>query len=344
MTAVKIFLLITNPTVCAMGKSKSRQAGLFGDAPKFKSRSNHPIKKTSLSFYSPSEETPEAIIRDCEERGRDRFFVLFSGGRDSQCVLNWMDRNDKVEAVAHIQTNVGLSVTTDFVKDFCQSRGYKLYLIEPSHKYVYAAHVLEYGFPGPGYHNMIMGKLKYKTMRDFAYTIDKKRACLVSGIRKFESNRRTKNYPEPIGHDGDLWFANPYFYKTNEEVYAEFLKLALPISPAYKMGFGTSGECLCGSFAAKGEKERIREVDPKLADYIKWLEEGVAKFGTPQARIYGKWGGGVKMSDIERQKTLTRFFANHPEMQNVNELESMICGNECGPGTGRRHSPTSPSS
>ena len=316
-----------------MGKSKLRQSGLFGDAP-FKSRSNHPVKKTSLYFYSPSDETPEAIVSDCEEKyGRDRFFVLSSGGKDSQCVLNWMDSHDKMEAVVHIQTNVGLSVTTNFVKDYCNSRGYKLYVIEPAHKYVYAAHVLQYGFPGPGYHNMIMGKLKYKTMRDFAYSIDKKHAVLVSGIRKFESNRRTKNYPEPIGHDGDLWFANPYFYKTNEAVYEEFMKLGLPISPAYKLGFGTSGECLCGSFASKGEKEMIRNVDPKLGEYIEWLEEGVTKFGTAQAQTYNKWGNGAKMSDIARQDNLNKFFKDHPEMAHVNEMESMICGTECGAGT-----------
>ena len=314
---------------------KSHQSGLFGDT-SFKMRSNHPIKKSSLCFYTPSEETPEAIVRDCEEKyGRNRFFVLSSGGKDSQCVLNWMDSHDKMEAVVHIQTNIGLSVTTDFVKDYCNSRGYKLYVIEPAHKYVYASHVLQYGFPGPGFHNMIMGKLKYKTMRDFAYSMDKKHTVLVSGIRKFESNRRTKNYPEPIGCDGNLWFANPYFYKTNEDVYKEFLELGLPISPAYKMGFGTSGECLCGSFAGKGEKALIRNIDPKLGEYIEWLEEGVKKFGTAQAHAYSKWGEGTKMSDMARQNDLSEFFKIHPGMDYVNEMESMICGTECGPGTMR---------
>ena len=319
-----------------MPRKNHGQLGLFGDGPEFKVRTNHQVKKTTLKFYRPSAETPEAIIRDCEEKyDRDRFFVLSSGGRDSQCVLNWADRTDKLEGVAHIKTNIGLSVTTDFVSDFCQSRGYKLYLLEPAHKFVYASHVLQYGFPGPAFHNLIMGKLKYKTMRDFAYTIDKKHACLLSGIRKFESNRRTKNYPEPIGNDGDLWFANPYFYRTNEEVYKEFLELGLPISPAYKMGFSTSGECLCGSFAGRGEKEMIRKLDPKLADYIAWLEEGVAKFGTPQARLYSKWGGTSKMNDLEMQDTLREFIAAFPEMEHVNEMEGMICGNECGPGTMR---------
>ena len=111
----------------------------------------------------------------------------------------------------------------------------------------------------------------------------------------------------------------------------------LPISPMYKTGLGMSGECMCGSFAAKDEKRIIQEHDPKLAEYIKWLEEGVRKFGTSDAKKFPRWGRGsmTKMSDIENQKALDEFVIDHPELAHVSEMESLICGNECGPGSMR---------
>ena len=224
-------------------------------------------------------------------------------------------------------------MTADFIHDFCQSKGYKLYMIEPFPKFVYASHVLENGFPAAPYHRLIMGKLKYKTIRDFALTINRKDHCMVSGVRKFESTRRFNNYPEPIQTDGRLWFCCPYFYKTDEEIYKEFMTLDIPISPAYKLGFSTSGDCLCGSYAAKHEKQLIRDVDPKLADYIEWLEDGVQRFGTAHAKRYSKWGDQAKMSEIDSQKMITKFFQDNPDLVDVATMELVTCGSECGPGT-----------
>ena len=311
-----------------------KQQTIFGEK-SFISRNKKIIKSGSLKFYSPTNETPESIIDDLETiHNRTKFYALASGGKDSVSLCHWLAEQGKLESVVHIQTNIGIQKTTDFVKDLCQDQGWKLHIIEPSPKFTYASHVLQYGFPLAGFHRLIMGKLKYKTMRDFALTIDRKNHCLISGVRKFESKRRMRNYPHPIQSDGALWFGCPFFYKTSEEVYHYIHENGLKVTPVSDI-MGTSGECMCGSFAIGGEKERIRALDPKLADYIKWLEEGIEQFGTKQAKRYSKWGGKAKMSDLELQQQMDDFFKDNPDLKNADDFETVVCGDECGPGTMR---------
>lgn len=313
---------------------KQKQTNLFGEKP-FVSRNKKIIKSGSLKFYQSSVETPDGIIDDLEIiHNRTKFYALTSGGKDSVSLCHWLAEKGKLESVVHIQTNIGIKATTDFVKDLCQDQGWKLHVIEPSSKFTYASHVLQYGFPLAGFHRLIMGKLKYKTMRDFALTIDRKNHCLISGVRKFESARRMGNYPYHIQSDGALWFGCPFFYKTSKEIYRYIHTHGLKITPVSDI-MGTSGECMCGSFASAGEKLKIKQLDPKLADYIEWLEHGIQKFGTIQAKKYPKWGGQSKMSELEQQQQMDLFFADNPDLKIVNDIEGVICGVECGAGTMR---------
>ena len=313
--------------------TKDKQTTISGEKP-FISQNKKIIKGTGIRFYPSSDFSFKGIINELETvHKRTKFYSLFSGGKDSMTTTDKLDKMGKLEAVVHIKTNIGLQMTTDFVEEICEKQGWKLHIIEPRPKYTYASHILQYGFPGPGFHRLIMGKLKYKTMRDFALTIDRKNHCLISGIRKFESARRMGNYPEPIQSDGALWFGSPIFYETTETTYKYIHENGLRISPAYKLGLGTSGECMCGSFAAKGEKLLIRELDPKLADYIDWLEDGIQKFGAKEAKRWSKWGGQAKMSELEQQQQLDQFFKENPDLKIVNEIESIVCGVECGPGS-----------
>ena len=143
-----------------MTRKKKYSQQTFGEKP-FISRNKKIIKRSTMSFYPAHAKTPEAILQDTEEIfHRTKFYALASGGKDSQTLTNWLDSINKLEAVVHIKTNIGLHRTADFMHDFCQSKGYKLYMIEPSPKFTYASHVLQYGFPSATHHHMIMGKLK----------------------------------------------------------------------------------------------------------------------------------------------------------------------------------------
>lgn len=316
-------------------KKKLIQSALFESGKPFISKNKKIIKSGSVKFYEATKETPEAIISDLENiYHRDKFYALTSGGKDSVALLHWLASQGKLEAAVHIQTNIGIQATTDFVVDLCKDNNWKLHVIEPHPKFTYASHVLQYGFPLAGFHKLIMGKLKYKTMRDFALTINRKSHCLISGVRKFESTRRMGNYPYPIQSDNALWFGCPFFYKTSEELYKYIHVNGLKITPV-SAEMGTSGECMCGSFATSGEKLKIRELDPKLADYIQWLEEGIQKFGSKEAKRYPKWGGQAKMNELEQQQQIDSFFFDNPDLKIVNDIESLICGVECGAGTMR---------
>ena len=295
-----------------------------------------PVEKATFKFYPAKKKTFEGIIEEIETvHNRTDFYALFSGGKDSMTVAHKLSEMGKLKSVLFVKTNVGLSITTDFVKDICQEYGWRFEIREPSPKFIYADYVLQYGFPGPGFHKQIMGRLKYSTMRKFAFSQDKKTHCLISGVRKFESQRRMGNYEHPILQDGNLWFGSPIFYLSSEETYRYIHENNLKISPAYKLGLTTSGECMCGSFASKGEKMKIKEIDPKLADYIDWLEEGIQKFGTPMARKFSKWGNQAKMSELEEQQQMDMFLKENPGLETVSKMESLVCGSECGPGTMR---------
>ncbi len=298
--------------------------------------SSKPSWKGSLKFHPVEKKTFAGIIEELEvKHKRTKFYALFSGGKDSVTVAHQLADMGKLEKVVHIKTGVGLQMTEDFVKDTCQDFGWPLQIIQPKPNFTFASHVMQYGFPGPGFHNRIMGILKFKTMRDFALSADKKKHCLIGGIRKFESSRRMGNYPHPIANEGPLWFGNPIFYFSDLDVKKYVGVNELKISPAYKGGLGTSGECMCGAFAVKGEKQLIRELDPKLADYIEWLEDGIQRFGSSYSKQYPKWGNQTKMSDLNHQSQLDVFDKENPEFNNLDAVEALTCGTECGAGTMR---------
>lgn len=317
--------------------SRAVSAGLGREAStvQFRQRGKGSIKSRGLKFIAPTAETPEAIIDNLEDiHGRSKFYALTSGGKDSMSVCHWLAERGQLEAAVHIKTNIGVRETSDWLEGYCRDVGWKLYVIQPKPKFTYASFVLEYGFPGPMAHKMIMGLLKYKTMRDFALTIDRYNHCLISGVRRFESQRRMGNYPHPIQHDGNLWFACPFFYMKTEEVYKYVLTHGIKITPVHQK-LGMSGECMCGAYATRGEKALLRELDPELAGYIEWLEDGVSRFGTPEAKRHPTWGGSMRMSEIEQQKMLDSFFEARPDLSDVEQMQYGICGEECGVGTMR---------
>jgi 3'-phosphoadenosine 5'-phosphosulfate sulfotransferase (PAPS reductase)/FAD synthetase len=311
---------------------RDKQTVLFGSKP-IRVTNKKIIKSGSIKFYEPTSETPEAILDDLENiYHRTNFYVLTSGGKDSVALCDWMNKQGKLKAVVHIKTNIGVQKTTDFVVELCEKHDWPYHIIEPQPKFIYASFVLQYGFPGPAIHHMVMGMLKFKTMRDFALSIDRKNHCLISGVRKYESIRRLGNYAEPINSDGSLWFGSPFFYKSTEEVYRYVHENGLSVTPVHDV-LGFSGECMCGSFGNFHEKKMIRSLDEKLADYIEWLEDGVKRFGTSYAKAFGVWGGSTKMSELEQQKMIDEFLIKNPELKPSSDFERIICGQECGPGT-----------
>lgn len=296
------------------------------------------VKQTSygLKYHSLStnEKTPEAIIRDAENiHDKHNFYMLYSGGRDSGLVAEWLAENNKLKAIVHVKTNIGMKMCEDFIEKQCKEKNWDLIILEPKPKYAYVDLVMEYGFPAPSLHRVFMARLKYHTMHRFIYHLNDKHAALVSGIRQMESKRRQKSFTTPIQNDSKLWFINPFFYYTNEDMYKMRLTKNIKTSPSYDHGLNVSGDCLCGSFANYSVKDTLRKADPHLAGYIAWLEDGIQKYGSKQAKKYSKWAGTTRMSEMEKQTQLDQVLETFPSLKAVNNAESQFCGSDCGPGT-----------
>lgn len=296
---------------------------------------SRPEPHGGMFFYdSAFDDSPEGIIRTMsEDHHRTKFYATVSGGKDSIGVAHYLDTMGLLESVVHVRTGIGFTATTEFVKDYCKEMKWPLEIIEPKPKYTYASLCLEYGFPGPGSHKAVMGVLKFAPMRDFIKRRGQNKThVMVSGVRRWESDRRKYNYPRPIVHNSSLWFACPFFFKTDEEVYKYKVEHGLKTTPIHDR-IGMSGECMCGAFASRHEKLMIPDIETRLADYIAWIEDGIQRFGSDRAKRYPTWGSGPSIDSQEGQKFMEDFLAENPELAEDVEMEQAMCGVECGAGT-----------
>ena len=278
----------------------------------------------------------DGIIEEAEKIGLDSFIVGYSGGKDSGKVLHKLNEMGKLYGVLHLRTNTGVATTEEFVIKQCQDLGVKLFIREPTPlSFAYVAYCLQFGYPGPSMHSAIMKILKYNTMKKFIQEpqFKKLNPAIVGGVRKFESVRRFGNYDSPITQETDLFFVNPLFYEKDDEVYKYFMENGLKRSPSYET-LGFSGECMCGSFATKGEAQLLKQVDPKRFEFIQWITEGIKKFGSKEAKKYAKWGETQDFDDIKNQQILEQFF-DEDELKNIDKMAVNACGSECGPSTMR---------
>lgn len=284
--------------------------------------------------YDVSSKTFEGIIQEAEALGLDTFIVGYSGGKDSGKVLHKLHDMGKLYGVLHLRTNTGVQVTEDFVVDQCKKIGTKLFIREPTPlAFSYVAYCLQFGFPGANMHSAIMKLLKYNTMKKFIQEPEfkGKHPAIIGGVRKFESVRRLGSYNSPITQETDLWFVNPIFYETDEEVYRYFIENGLKRSPSYET-LGFSGECMCGSFASRGEAQLLKQIDPKRFEFIQWITDGIKRFGSNTAKKYSKWGETQDFDDIKNQQILEKFF-DEDELKHLDKMAVNSCGSECGMGT-----------
>lgn len=295
------------------------------------------LKPQGFRSYMYPDESPDEIMKELIEiHGRTKFFVLCSGGKDSISVVNYIATQypENFGGVMHIKTNIGVKRTTDWVIEYCEEMGWNLEVCEPNPPNVYDELVLKYGFPGAGAHTIVMRKLKYITMRNFAFQNEERKEshALISGIRAFESARRMQNYKGAIQRDGKLWFTAPFFKKTDEWVYEYLLKNGLKRTPIHDI-LGMSGECECGSFASHGEREKLKLLDPELMAHIEYLEDQVQLHGTDLAKKHPKWGNTYNTKE-ETDRIMADLF-DEGIVDKIKDLEEVVCGVECGMGTMR---------
>lgn len=233
------------------------------------------------------EEAKSIVNQAFKEHDVSHAFVLTSGGNDSIVPLHIFKDDPRINAAVHIDTGIRIPETEDHVKKTCEAFGMDLLVYRATENIradgipdpqIYEDIIKQHGFPGPSQHMIMYSKLKERQVRRVVrdHKIGKKRIMLITGVRKSESGRRSRNVKEIQREGLKLWVA-PVTNWQDDDMALYRSHFDLPKNPVAE-NLGMSGECLCGAYAKPGELDKIREFYPKTANYIEKIE---AESGCP---------------------------------------------------------------
>ena len=215
----------------------------------------------------PARKPRDIIGRAIAEHNPSKVFVLFSGGKDSRVVLEVManECREFISGVVHIRTGISIPQTLEFCAEQCKTLA--LPFIDLKTKANYWEMIREYGFPGPGIHNIYYNELKGDVIDAFvqsqkSHRLD--RIALVTGVRVDESRRRAQTSRD-VERDGAQVWAAPIIDWTSNECARYRDENRLPISEAAEL-LCMSGDCICGAKAdGPGEIKPIEAFYPDIA-------------------------------------------------------------------------------
>jgi 3'-phosphoadenosine 5'-phosphosulfate sulfotransferase (PAPS reductase)/FAD synthetase len=222
--------------------------------------------------------------------------ILYSGGNDSTTLAHLF--RHEAHYAAHANTGIGIEETRQFVRDTCRDWGLPLLeRMAPREQDRYRAQVLRDGFPGPAWHGRMYTRLKERALeqvqREVVGNPRKERVLFIAGRRRQESQRRA-NVPV-MERKGSRVFVSPLVNWTKLDLTIYRLLCAsdgdpVPVNKASAL-IHMSGECLCGSFAAPGEREEIAFWFPDAVSEIEALEAEIAdRDDIPAHRKTWGWG------------------------------------------------------
>lgn len=203
---------------------------------------------------------------------------LFSGGNDSTTAVHIF--KPVLTHAAHANTGIGVEKTRQFVRDTCKQ--WSLPLIEkkaPRYEDSFRAMVLDRGFPGPAHHWKAYQRLKERALREVRKELvanpRKQRVVFIAGRRRQESKRRA-NIPA-MEREGSTVWVSPLvnWTKLDMQTYRKMRKRQGDPVPRNEVSdiIHMSGECLCGAFASKGERQEVEFWFPEAFDEVRELEE-----------------------------------------------------------------------
>lgn len=218
--------------------------------------------------------------------------VLFSGGTDSTVLAHLM--RSRASHAAHANTTIGIEATREFVRATC--RQIALPLLEftpPKPTDHYDALVLEHGFPGPGHHFKMYQRLKERALEEVRRQIVsnpyRERVVFLAGRRRSESTRRA-SIPAAERRGSTVWVSPLVNWTTFDLTTYRLIHGDVPVNEVTDL-IHMSGECLCGSFARRGEREELAFWFPDLIAQIENLESQIAhRDDIPLHRRRWGWG------------------------------------------------------
>lgn len=239
-------------------------------------------KDNDLVWAEP--QNPNEIVNGAIEKYNfESFYVLFSGGKDSVCVADFIAKNYPKQFKGIVFTNTGLGArdTRKFVVQYAKKRGWPIHMTWASEKETFYKVAMTRGFAFPGNHKTWMGYLKMHTWYYFIHPIRKsgENACFISGVRKKESRARDKikSYTKsPLDFNSGEPYLKPFLYKNGLQLWDYFNENELEKTGVYEW-LNRSGECYCGAHAEPWDLQLMKKYDKLAYDTIKWLEKEMAR-------------------------------------------------------------------
>lgn len=252
--------------------------------------------------------------------------ILFSGGNDSTTMLHLM--KDHADVALHARTGIGISQTYDFVEQTCNDFKIPLHIFEPTSHTNYQSLIKKYGFPGPAQHYIMYQKLKEDPLLKARGMFSKRGHMLmfITGRRRDESARRSNI--DPINVKKNIAWVAPIVNWTKQDML--LYRKINPDIPRNQVSdlIHMSGECLCGAFAHKDEREEIRFFFPDVIDYIESLEKEVKGLNLhKEERTNWGWGAYRKHKPNKKVGDLC---SSCETVENENE-NAIICDGEGSP-------------
>lgn len=225
-----------------------------------------------------------------------KVFALFSGGGDSQVAAHVA--LPYVDALVHIDTGTapvdekGNNLVRQFVEGWATRHKVELLVYEAGRAFEWmvtrrCAHLRfePLGFPGFGQHGTAYYYLKQKQIdklvRDYK-THHADRILLITGVRNAESARRALIHTSFERRAGAKVWLNPLLEWREMPMAAYRRRYRLGQSDVSAL-LHMSGECLCGAFAKKGEREMIMQLFPRWGQWILDMEKEAAARGAEHA-------------------------------------------------------------
>ncbi len=203
---------------------------------------------------------PKSDIRELLNNRKS--FVLFSGGKDSLCLLAYLkeiSNGTKTPLTAlFIDTTVGLPENIKYVRKVCRYLKVPLKIVKPKQDYFEI--VKKWGIPNFKF-RWCCRELKIKPVSDYLATV-KEPKVVIDGIRAVESNIREKYLPVWYHPGFKCLSVSPIFYWSNEKVTAFINKNGIPKNIHHSLG--TSTECWCGAYKRKSDFEKLYHINPEM--------------------------------------------------------------------------------
>ena len=251
--------------------------------------------------------------------------VAFSGGKDSQVILDLVSRVIPHEMFIPVFTNTGMELpcTLELVKtteDFYKKK-YPGFKIEQAESDVPALEMWKSYGPPSRVNRWCCSVLKTalfgRKMKELLKSETQPRLLVFEGVRNDESARRGTygRIGEGVKHI-NLINCRPILKWNATETYLYLYRNGVALNPAYMMGLTRVGCGVC-PFASDWSEFVIRKRYPQIAsDYIGVVENMARNMGiTPQAKIdeyisSGNWkknaGGKGLTSDASRMDIISK--------------------------------------